>query len=53
MRSRRHIVGLELGDVLCVLEDHTELLGEPFDLVVGELESREPGDMHDLIARNP
>ena len=47
---RLDAVEVERGDRVDVLEDPEQLLGHPLDLVLGELEPREPGDVQDLLA---
>ena len=50
MRGRLDVVEVERGDPVDVLEDPRELAGHPLDLLLGELEPREPGDVQDLLA---
>ena len=41
---------VELGDLADRLEDRVQLLGEPLELVLGELEPREPRDVQHLVS---
>ena len=50
MRGRLDVVEVERGDPVDVLEDPGELAGHPVDLVVGQLEPRQAGDVQDLLA---
>ena len=50
MRGRLDLVEVERGDPVDVLEDPRELAGHPLDLVLGELEPRQAGDVQDLLA---
>ena len=50
VRRRRDALEVELADLLDVVEDAGELAAHPLDLLVGELEAREPRDVQDLVA---
>src|SRR5438477_5121393 len=47
----RHARGVEGGDVGRVLEDGAQLLGEPLELVVGDVEAGEPRHVGDVVSR--
>ena len=49
MGGRLDALEVELGDPLDVLEDPGELAGHPLDLLVGEPQPREPGDVQHLF----
>jgi hypothetical protein len=51
MRGGRDVVQVERLDALRALEHGIELSAERFDLLVGELEAREPRDVLDLFPR--
>jgi len=50
MRRRRDVVEVELRHLGDGVEDRAQLRGQPLDLLVGEVEVREPGDVEHLIA---
>ena len=50
VRGRLDVVEVELGDLLDLVEDLRELAAEALDLVVGQLEAGEAGDVQDLVA---
>ena len=49
MRGRRHVGEVELGDLGDGREDVVELSLEPLDLVLAQLEAREPRDVDQLF----
>src|SRR5205814_7787767 len=50
VRRGRDTLEVELRDLLDVVEDARELARHPVDLVLGEAEAGEAGDVEDLIA---
>ena len=50
MRGRLDVVEVELGDPVDVLEDPGELAGHPLDLLLGEAQAGQPGDVQHLLA---
>src|SRR5919109_557987 len=43
---------IELGDLPHCLEDRVQLAREPFELLVGQLEPRQPGNVHHFVSRD-
>ena len=52
MRGRRHVGEVELGDLADGLENRAQLLLEPRDLLLGEIELGELGDVQHLSSRD-
>src|SRR5438045_5225794 len=52
MRCRLDVRKVELGDFADGLEDRIQLLAKAFDLVLGQLEPRQPCDVQNLVSRN-
>jgi hypothetical protein len=50
VRGRRDAVEVELADLLDVLEDVRQLIGDLGDLLIGELQTRQPRHVQDLLA---
>ena len=48
--GRLDLVEVELGDPVDVLEDSGELARHPLDLLLGEAQAGEPGDVQHLLA---
>src|SRR5215213_2864635 len=53
VRRRRHVREVELGHLRDCLEDRRQLLCEAPDLVLRQLEPREPRDVQHLVPRDP
>lgn len=50
MRSRLHIGHFERFDIGSMFQNRAELLGEPVNLILGQLKARQTGYMDHLIA---
>src|SRR5512134_867218 len=50
MRRRRHVGEVELGHLRDGLEDRAQLLREALDLLVGQVEPREPRHVEDFVS---
>src|SRR6266511_506602 len=53
MSGRRHVGQVELRDLRDGLEDRRQLLPEALDLVLAQLEAREPRHVQHLVPRDP
>ena len=50
MRGRRHVGEIELAHLRDRLQDRAQLAGQALDLLVGQLEARQPGDVEHFLA---
>lgn len=50
MRGRFDPLEIEGGDSIDMLEDAGQLSRDPLDIGLGDLDSRQPGDVEDLLA---